>query len=97
MRAREKILTAFRELVLTEHYSEIRTCDVIARAGVARSTFYACFRDKNHLLLESMGPILAVLADASSVTQSPASTAVLARSKVATGNIPAPFVHNRHG
>lgn len=61
MNAREKILLAFRELVLSVPYDELKTHEVISRAGVARSTFYAHFRDRNELLLASLGPILAVL------------------------------------
>ena len=61
MDARARILDAFRELVLSERFDEFRTQDVIDRAGVARSTFYAHFQDKHDLVLHSMGPILDVL------------------------------------
>lgn len=61
MDARARILDAFRELVLSEPFDEFRTQDVIDRAGVARSTFYAHFQDKHDLVLHSMGPILDVL------------------------------------
>jgi len=50
--------------VLSVPFEEFKTHDVIRQAAVARSTFYAHFRDKNDLLLASLGPILAVLAGA---------------------------------
>lgn len=62
--ARDRILLAFRELVLSVPFEAFKAQDVIRRAGVARSTFYAHFRDKNDLLLASLGPILTVLAAA---------------------------------
>jgi AcrR family transcriptional regulator len=62
--ARDRILLAFRELVLSVPFEEFKTHDVIRQAAVARSTFYAHFRDKNDLLLASLGPILSVLAGA---------------------------------
>jgi len=61
MTARDRILVAFRELVLSVPFDEFRTHDVIRRADVARSTFYAHFKDRNDLLLASLGPILTVL------------------------------------
>ncbi|NOX50859.1 MAG: TetR/AcrR family transcriptional regulator [Gammaproteobacteria bacterium] len=64
MDARNRILQAFRELVLSEYFDEFNTQDVIDRSGVARSTFYQYFRDKNDLLLQSLSPILSVLSDA---------------------------------
>ena len=62
--ARDRILLAFRELVLSVPFEEFKTHDVIRQAEVARSTFYAHFKDKNDLLLASLGPILSVLAAA---------------------------------
>jgi len=62
--ARDRILGAFRELVLSVPFEEFKAHDVIRRAGVARSTFYAHFRDRNDLLLASLDPILSVLAAA---------------------------------
>ncbi|MEJ2090512.1 MAG: TetR/AcrR family transcriptional regulator [Gammaproteobacteria bacterium] len=64
MNARDRILVAFRVLVLSEPFDGITTFAIIRRAGVARSTFYAHFKGKNDLLLSSMGPILSVFAAA---------------------------------
>ena len=51
----------FTELVLSEPYDSISVTDVLARSGVARSTFYAHFSDKKALLVEAMAPLLNVL------------------------------------
>lgn len=61
MDARERILVAFRSLVLAERFDDLTAHEVIRQAGVARSTFYAHFRGKNDLLLASLAPILEVL------------------------------------
>ncbi|HVI57905.1 MAG TPA: TetR/AcrR family transcriptional regulator [Luteimonas sp.] len=66
-RTREDLLAAFFSLVLTRRYHEIRVADVLARAGVGRSTFYEHFRNKDALLSASLeGPfrILATLVTA---------------------------------
>lgn len=62
-KTRAALLDAFRDLVLTRRYADIRVQDVIRRADVGRSTFYEHFRDKDDLLRESLSPILTVLAD----------------------------------
>lgn len=69
--ARDRILVAFRELVLSEPFDGITTLAVIRRAGVARSTFYAHFSGKSDLLLSSVGPILSVFAAACRGTADP--------------------------
>jgi AcrR family transcriptional regulator len=56
-RTREDLLAAFFSLVLSRRYHEIRVADVLARAGVGRSTFYEHFRNKDALLAASLeGP-----------------------------------------
>lgn len=62
MNAQHKTIEAFRELVLSTHYDSFSVQDIVRRAGIARSTFYAHFRDKDHLLTVSLRPILEVLA-----------------------------------
>lgn len=62
--ARRAVLGAFAELVLSRRYGEIRVGDIIAKAGVARSTFYEHFRRKEDVLLASVEPILRPLSDA---------------------------------
>lgn len=62
-RTREALFRAFFGLVLQQRYDAIRLGDILARAGVARSTFYAHFPDKDALLVESLRHPFAVLAD----------------------------------
>ena len=60
-----KLLAAFSELVLGHRrYDEISVSDIIQRAGVARSTFYQHFANKDELLVSSMTPLLDVMAAA---------------------------------
>lgn len=63
MSAREKIIAAFNELVLSRRYDDISSQLIIARAEVARSTFYAHFRSKDDLLVRAIEPMIGVFAD----------------------------------
>lgn len=67
-RTREALLNAFFGLVLEHRYHEIRIADVLAKAGVGRSTFYEHFASKVALLVASIeGPfsvLVAMLDDA---------------------------------
>lgn len=58
----EALLDAFRDLLFERGYRRITVRDLIARAGVARSTFYEYFDDKSDVLRQSIGPLFAVLA-----------------------------------
>ncbi len=62
-RTREQILRTFHELVLSKPYESITVQEIIATAGIARSTFYGHFPDKRTLLITSMGQLLEILAD----------------------------------
>lgn len=57
-----KIRLAFEELVLSKRYDAITTSEIIERAGVARSTFYEHFLNKEDILGKSLYPPLMVLA-----------------------------------
>ena len=57
------MLDAFRDLILTRRYANIRVGDIVRRANVGRSTFYEHFRDKDDLLCESISGLLAIMAD----------------------------------
>ena len=50
-RSRERLGDALVALLLERPFDDIRVQDVLDRAGVGRSTFYAHFRDKNDLFL----------------------------------------------
>lgn len=63
-RTRDAIVGALIERVFRQRYDAIRTGELIAAAGVGRSTFYAHFRSKDAVLLAAMEPILLPLANA---------------------------------
>ncbi len=56
--AEDKILEAAFEMLSTRDIDSIRTQDIIRRAGVHKSTFYAHYRDK-YALLDSMEALAA--------------------------------------
>ncbi len=58
------IVEAFHRLVLHRRYEAINVADVVARAGVGRSTFYEHFGGKAELLRHAVAPVLAPLAAA---------------------------------
>ena len=60
--ARESILNVFRGMVLTRPYDDITVQQIVAEAGVARSTFYDHYPDKRAVLLASMEHLLNTLA-----------------------------------
>lgn len=61
--ARESILSVFRGMVLSHPYDDITVSDIVAEAGVARSTFYDHYPDKRAVLLASMAHLLNTLAN----------------------------------
>jgi AcrR family transcriptional regulator len=63
VRTRRALLTAFIELVLERGYAAIGIADIVERADIGRSTFYAHFRSKDELLIASMQWMFDILAD----------------------------------
>lgn len=63
-RTRASISDAFVRLMFSRRYDAIRTADVIAEAGVGRSTFYEHFRNKDEVLVAVIDPLFIPLADA---------------------------------
>lgn len=61
---RQALFSAFFALVLTQRYQNIRIDAILARAGIARSTFYEHFRNKDELLAASLQGPFSVLAAA---------------------------------
>jgi AcrR family transcriptional regulator len=56
-RTRQAIHQAFFGMVLERRYYEIRIDDIVEQAGIARSTFYEHFQNKDELLASSLeGP-----------------------------------------
>lgn len=63
-RTRQALFGAFFEIVLSRPYDEITVDEIIARAGIGRSTFYEHFKGKDEVLAESVRVPFAILADA---------------------------------
>lgn len=63
-RTRLALRNAFFELVLSLPYSRIKIADIIAKAGVGRSTFYEHYKNKDDLLYSSLHWPMTVLASA---------------------------------
>ena len=49
-KTRKGIYEAFEQLMIEEHYQEITVAQIIERADIGRSTFYAHFETKDNLL-----------------------------------------------
>ncbi|MCP9221695.1 TetR/AcrR family transcriptional regulator [Erythrobacter sp. LQ02-29] len=60
------MVDALAALLAERRYEAIRVADIIARAGVGKSTFYEHFRGKDDVLLAAMQPILLALTTAAS-------------------------------
>jgi AcrR family transcriptional regulator len=73
-RTRRALHEALIELVLEKNYERISVQEILDRADVVRSTFYAHYQDKDGLLFSSFEEMLGQLRDAVA-TLSPADTA----------------------
>src|SRR5215813_12304001 len=60
-RTRHLLSEALVELIREKGYSAITVSDIIERANVGRSTFYAHFRDKDDLFAREMARVIDVL------------------------------------
>src|SRR5262245_44726876 len=60
-RTRRSLSEAMVELIREKDYSAITVNDIIERANVGRSTFYAHFRDKDDLFLGEFDRVIDVL------------------------------------
>lgn len=68
------ILNAFNALFLSGLRRPIRVGDVIAEAGIGRSTFYEHFSGAEHVHMAAMARPFAILADAAAGHGNPAAT-----------------------
>jgi len=62
-RTQRQIFEAFADLVQRVRYDEITVADIVAGAGIGRSTFYEHYRDKDSVLRMSLRFPFAPLAD----------------------------------
>ena len=62
-RTRQLLQNALSELILDKGYEKVTVQDIIDRANVGRSTFYAHFQDKEELLLSGFEPLRAEFED----------------------------------
>lgn len=62
-RTRQSLQNALSELILEKGYEKVTVQNVIDRANVGRSTFYAHFEDKEQLLLSGFEPLRAEFED----------------------------------
>jgi len=62
-RTKAALFDAFVELVLERRYDQLKVADIIARAGVGRSTFYEHYEGKDELLKAGLSGPFGVLAD----------------------------------
>ena len=63
-RTRASLKSAFTQLVFARGFEAVKVRDVIAAAGVGRSTFYEHFRSKEDILAACMAQFLTEFADA---------------------------------
>ena len=63
-RTREAVISALTRLAAQRRYDDINAGELVAAAGIGRSTFYEHFHGKDAVLLAAMEPILLTLANA---------------------------------
>jgi AcrR family transcriptional regulator len=68
-RTRQALSEALVQLIQEKDYSAITVNDIIERANVGRSTFYAHYTDKDALLLDQMDRVIEFLSQASPQSQ----------------------------
>lgn len=68
-RTRQLLSEALVQLIQEKDYSTITVSDIIERANVGRSTFYAHYQDKDDLLLDQMDRVIESLSQNSSDLQ----------------------------
>jgi AcrR family transcriptional regulator len=68
-RTRQALSEALVQLIQEKDYSSITVSDIIERANVGRSTFYAHYQDKDDLLLDQMDRVMESLSQGSAYTQ----------------------------
>lgn len=62
-RSRNVIANALRRLLVSQSFDQITVSDIVAAAGVNRSSFYAHFADKDELACHLLDPVIQGLAN----------------------------------
>jgi AcrR family transcriptional regulator len=70
-RTQDLVFEAFSSLVQTKRYDTFRVADIIALAGIGRSTFYDHYANKDDVLLQAMQGPLSILVHAICVGNDP--------------------------
>jgi len=70
-RTKKLVFEAFFEMVQSSRYDELKTKDIIAKAGIGRSTFYEHFLDKDDVLSQSLEYPMSIFAAALVGKESP--------------------------
>jgi len=76
-RTHQALFGAFFSIVLDRPYAEITVDDIIAKAGISRSTFYEHFSSKDDIFAASLRIPLTILADAMRVQDNTAELKLL--------------------
>src|SRR5215217_2110871 len=71
-RTRTELMSAFSSLVFAKGFENVSVKDVIASAGIARSTFYEHFSNKEDVLRACMTRFFDIVADCVSTDGMPA-------------------------
>lgn len=79
LETRAKLLTVAEEIIAAEGVSALRVEDVVARAEVAKGTFFAHFGDKDGLLAVILGARVMGYLDAMEAQQPPQTVAEIAQ------------------
>lgn len=77
LRTRARLLDEARAVVATGGYEALRVEEVVSRAGVAKGTFFAHFRDKDALMEILIGAALDEVLDQAGALQAPGDIAGL--------------------
>jgi AcrR family transcriptional regulator len=67
MRSQQALTDALLHLMLDKGYAETTVADIVEKANVGRSTFYAHFADKEDLLQQSLQGLKAFLTDETTI------------------------------
>ena len=63
-RTKSLVFEAFFQMVQSTRYDELKTKDIIEKAGIGRSTFYEHFLDKDDVLSQSLEHLMSIYAAA---------------------------------